>query len=124
MENVFSPNYATAQIHKKGFVLFLPFFSLHSSKNIEIQFSKKKLCFPRKVNQKLKIPVWPQFLWSTKNKSFFWLLIEVQDYGKVDGRLKLNFFLCRPQNKYNSTIFINPKIFVDVDGTLTFNKHG
>ena len=28
------------------------------------------------------------------------------------------------QNKYNSTIFINPKIFVDVDGTLTFNKHG
>ena len=28
------------------------------------------------------------------------------------------------QNKYNSTIFTNPKIFVDVDGTLTFNKHG
>ena len=26
--------------------------------------------------------------------------------------------------EYNSTIFINPKIFVDVDGTLTFNKHG
>ena len=24
---------------------------------------------------------------------------------------------CNPQNKYNSTIFINPKIFVDVDGT-------
>ena len=30
----------------------------------------------------------------------------------------------KPQNKYNSTFFINPKIFVDVDGTLTFNKHG
>ena len=29
-----------------------------------------------------------------------------------------------PQNKYNSSIFINPKIFVDVDGTLTFNKPG
>ena len=28
------------------------------------------------------------------------------------------------QNKYNSTIFINPTIFVYVDGTLTFNKYG
>ena len=28
------------------------------------------------------------------------------------------------QNKYNSSIFINPNIFVDLDGTITFNKDG
>ena len=32
--------------------------------------------------------------------------------------------LCRPQNNYTSTVFINLKIFVDIDGTLTLNKHG
>ena len=38
-----------------------------------------------------------------------------------------NYRSCTPmesQNKYNSTFFISPKIFVDVDITLTFNKNG
>ena len=63
---------------------------------------------------------------------FIFMLIIDQVYCKFFVGMKtvlaiLFFAKCydiNPQNKYNSTIFINPKIFVDVDGTLTFNKHG
>ena len=42
----------------------------------------------------------------------------------VDVEIALILRMDKPQNKYTSTVFINLRIFVDVDGTITFNKRG
>ena len=80
-----------------------------------------KLFEPFEIIENHAINTPEKFIW---HDDFVWLYIFNEDcvIKKMNDRLVLN--LSMAQNKNNSTIFMNPKIFVYVDGTLIFNKHG